>query len=94
MKAGGTSSFTKSASSELRLMVKIKDTDVKYPNYTPQMGRSGNNNVLMAGNDKTLLHPAKVLWVKTTAPDNQSVSDSGFDTVAKSDLAFKTTTKC
>lgn len=94
MKAGGTSSFTKSASSELRLMVKIKDADVKYPNYTPQMGKSGNNNVLRAGNDKTLLHPAKVLWVKTTAPDNQSVSDSGFDTVAKSDLAFKTTTKC
>ena len=70
------------------------DSDTKYPNYTPQMGKSGNNNVLRAGNDKTLLHPAKVLWVKTTAPDNQSVSDSGFDTVAKSDLAFKTTTKC
>ena len=67
------------------------DYDVQYPNYTPQMGKSGNNNVLRAGNDKTLLHPAKVLWVKTTAPDNQSVSNSGYDTVASSDLAFKTT---
>ena len=47
------------------------DFDTKYPNYTPQMGRSGNNNVLMAGNDKTLVHPNQVLWVKTTAPDNQ-----------------------
>lgn len=84
--------FGESASSELRLMVKIKDTDVKYPNYTPQMGRGGNNNVLRAGNDKTLLHPNQVLWVKTTAPDNQAVYDSGYDTVAKSDLAFKTTT--
>ena len=83
--------FSESASLELRLMIKTKDTDVKYPNYTPQMGKSGNNNVLRAGNDKTLLHPAKVLWVKTTAPDNQSVSNSGYDTVASSDLAFKTT---
>lgn len=68
------------------------DFDIKYPNYTPQMGRSGNNNVLMAGNDKTLVHPNQVLWVKTTAPDNQAIYDSGYDTVAKSDLAFKTTT--
>ena len=67
------------------------DSDIKYPYFTPQVGKSKNNDVLRAGTASTLLHPANVLWVKTSAPDNQSVHDSGYNTVAKSDLAFKTT---
>lgn len=67
------------------------DYDVKYPNYTPQVGKANNNDVLRSGTASTLLHPNKVLWVKTSAPDNQSVTNSGYNTVAKSDLNFKTT---
>lgn len=63
------------------------DTDVKYPNYTPQTSKS--NDVLKAGVDSTL-NPVDVLWVKTSSPDNQSITNSGYDTVSSSDLKYKT----
>lgn len=75
------------ASSGDHLHVEV-DTDVKYPNYTPQTSKS--NDVLKAGTDSTI-NPVSAFWVKTTAPDNQSVTNSGYDTVAASDLNYKTT---
>ena len=67
------------------------DNDVLFPNYTPQTSKS--NEVLKKGIDTTL-NPVNVLWCKTTAPDNQSVVSSGYDTVSSIDLNYKTTTKC
>lgn len=74
------------ASSGAHLHIEI-DTDVKYPNYTPQTGKS--NDVLKAGSDSTI-NPVTALWVKKTSPDNQSVTNAGYDTVASSDLQYKT----
>ena len=74
------------ASSGAHLHIEI-DTDVKYPNYTPQTSKS--NNVLKAGSDSTI-NPVTALWVKKTSPDNQSVTNAGYDTVANSDLQYKT----
>lgn len=74
------------ASSGAHLHIEI-DTDVKYPNYTPQTSKS--NNVLKAGSDSTI-NPVTALWVKKTSPDNQSVTNAGYDTVASSDLQYKT----
>ena len=62
------------------------DTDVKYPNYTPQTSRS--NNVLKSGTDSTI-NPTLALYVKPTKPDYQSVKNSGYDTVASSDLNYQ-----
>ena len=73
------------ASSGAHLHVEV-DRDVKYPNYTPQTSKS--NAVLKAGTDSTL-DPTLVLWVKTSAPDNQLVCNSGYDTLSSSDLAYK-----
>lgn len=75
------------ASSGAHLHVEV-DTDVKYPNYTPQTSKS--NDVLKSGVDSTI-NPVEAFWIKTTAPDNQSVTNSGYDTVASSDLNYKTT---
>ena len=62
------------------------DTDTKYPNYTPQIGK--NSGVLKAGTDSTI-NPTTALYVKTTSPDNQSVKNSGYNTVASSDLSYQ-----
>ncbi len=62
------------------------DTDTKYPNYTPQIGK--NSGVLKSGTDSTI-NPTLALYVKSTAPDYQSVKNSGYDTVASADLQFK-----
>lgn len=62
------------------------DTDTKYPNYTPQLGK--NSGVLKSGVDSTI-NPTLALYVKSTAPDYQSVKNSGYNTVASSDLQFK-----
>ena len=62
------------------------DTDTKYPNYTPQIGK--NSGVLKSGTDSTI-NPTTALYVKTTSPDNQSVKNSGYNTVASTDLQFK-----
>lgn len=73
------------SSSGAHLHIEI-DTDTKYPNYTPQTSKS--NEVLKSGTDSTI-HPAKALYIKGTAPDNQSVKNSGYDTVATVDTQFK-----
>ena len=62
------------------------DTDIKYPNYTPQIAK--NSGILKAGTDSTL-NPAIVFFAKASSPDWQEVFDSGYDTVASSDLAYK-----
>ena len=74
------------ASSGAHLHIEI-DTDVKYPNYSPQTSKS--NDVLKAGTDSTI-NPTLALWVKPSSPDNQSVKNSGYDTVASSDLNYQT----
>ena len=66
------------------------DTDVNYPNYTPQISTSSSNSVLKKGIASTMLNPVDVLWVKTSRPDYQSVVSSGYNTVAKSDVNYKT----
>ena len=63
------------------------DTDIKYPNYTPQIAK--NSGILKAGTDSTL-NPAIVFFAKASSPDWQEVFNSGYDTVASSDLAYKT----
>lgn len=63
------------------------DTDTKYPNYTPQTSKS--NDVLKSGIDSTI-NPILVLWVKKSAPDYQSVTNAGYNTVANSDLQYHT----
>ena len=65
------------------------DTDVNYPNYTPQIASSSSNSVLKKGIASTMLNPTQVLYVKKTRPDYQSVVSSGYNTVAKSDLNYK-----
>ena len=67
------------------------DTDVKYPNYTPQIASGASNSVLKKGVATTMLNPTSVLWVKTTRPDYQQVVSSGFNTVSKSDVNYKMT---
>lgn len=73
------------ASSGAHLHIEI-DTDIKYSNYTPQTSRS--NEVLKSGIDSTL-NPVKVLWCKTSAPDNQSVTGAGYNTLVAADLLYK-----
>ena len=73
------------ASSGAHLHIEI-DTDTKYPNYTPQISK--DNGVLKRGTDSTI-NPTLALYVKSTAPDYQSVKNSGYDTVAASDLNYK-----
>lgn len=62
------------------------DTDAKYPNYTPQIAR--NSGILKAGIDSTI-NPAIVFFAKASSPDWQAVTNSGYDTVLSSDLAYK-----
>lgn len=74
------------ASSGAHLHIEI-DTDVKYPNYSPQCSKKWDNDVLKSGVDSTI-NPTLALWVKPTSPDYQSVKNSGYDTVASSDLNY------
>lgn len=62
------------------------DSDTKYPNYTPQTSRS--NSVLKSGYDSTL-NPVNILWCKTSAPDNQFVTNARYNTVGLKDLKYK-----
>ena len=62
------------------------DTDVNYPTYSPTLGTS--SNIIKAGTD-SVLNPADVMHIKSTAPDNQSVAGtSNSDCWASSDLSF------
>ena len=64
------------------------DTDVNYPTYSPTLGK--NSNIIKAGTD-SVLNPADVMFVKKSAPDNQSVvGASNSDCWTNSDLAFPT----
>lgn len=47
------------------------DTDCEYPEYTPTLSR--NSSICKAGTDTTL-NPMKVFHIKTSAPDNQTLS--------------------
>lgn len=47
------------------------DTDCDYPTYTPSL--SGNATICKAGVDTTL-NPMKVFYLKTTAPDSQTMA--------------------
>lgn len=67
------------------------DKDVNYPNYTPQIASGSSNSVLKKGVASTMLNPISVLWVKTTRPDYQQVVSSGYNTVSKADINYKTT---
>lgn len=62
------------------------DKDTRYFDYTPQISR--DSGVLKKGTDTTL-NPSICLYVKTTAPDSQSIKNSGYDTVAQSDYKLK-----
>lgn len=74
------------SSSGAHLHVEV-DTDVKYPNYTPQTSKS--NAVLKSGVDSTL-NPVDVFWAKASSPDWQEISNAGYDTVSSADLRYKT----
>ena len=65
------------------------DTDVNYPNYTPQISSGASNSVLKKGIASTMLDPVNVLWVKTSRPDYQSVVSSGYNTVSKGATNYK-----
>ena len=65
------------------------DTDVNYPNYTPQISAGASNSVLKKGIASTMLNPRDVLWVKTSRPDYQSVVSSGYNTVGKGEVNYK-----
>ena len=65
------------------------DTDVNYPNYTPQIASVSSNEVLKKGVASTMLNPVEVLWVKKTRPDYQSVVSSGYNTISKGDVNYK-----
>ena len=62
------------------------DTDLNYPLYTPTIG--SNSNILKTGTD-SMLHPANVMFVKTSSPDYQTISgSSGSNCWISSDLSF------
>ena len=65
------------------------DSDIDYPNYTPQVSSRHDNSVLRKGIASTVLNPVSVLWIKESRPDYQIVVNSGYNTVSKSDLDYK-----
>ena len=73
------------ASSGAHLHIEI-DVDVSFPCHTPQIAK--NSGVLKAGTDSTI-NPTTCLYVKTSSPDNQSITNSGYDTVTSSDLNYQ-----
>ncbi len=48
------------------------DTDTKYYNYEP--GLKSSSNIIKKGNDKTVINPMSLFHIKTTSPENQSVT--------------------
>lgn len=63
------------------------DSDCKYPCHSPSF--AGNTSIIKAGTDTTL-NPNKVLWVKKTAPDYQSiVGSSSSDCYTSADIDVK-----
>lgn len=50
------------------------DKDVKYPNFSP----TGNGTIIKGGTDTTI-NPVSVLFVKTTAPDSQSITGQSYN---------------
>ena len=73
------------ASSGAHLHLEI-DTDTLYPVYTPQISK--DSGVLKRGTDSTI-NPTLCLYVKTTAPDYQSIANSGYNTLTSTDLNYK-----
>lgn len=73
------------ASSGAHLHLEI-DTDTLYPVYTPQISK--DSGVLKRGTDSTI-NPTLCLYVKTTAPDYQSITNSGYNTLTSTDLNYK-----
>lgn len=73
------------ASSGAHLHLEV-DTDILYPCHTPQISK--NSGVLKRGTDSTI-NPVECLYIKTTAPDLQSVSDSGYNTLTSADLSYR-----
>ena len=72
-----------SAGAHLHLEI---DEDTKYYQYTPQIGK--DNGVLKKGTDSTI-NPTKCLYVKTSAPDYQSIMGASYDTLTTSDINYK-----
>lgn len=73
------------ASSGAHLHLEV-DVDTTYYQYTPQISR--DNGVLKRGTDSTI-DPVTCLYVKTSSPDCQSITNSGYDTLTSSDLNYK-----
>lgn len=73
------------ASSGAHLHLEI-DTDTLYPVYTPQISK--DSGVLKRGTDSTI-NPTLCLYVKATAPDYQSITNSGYNTLTSTDLNYK-----
>lgn len=88
----GTIGTTGKYSSGVHLHVEF-DTDTKWPCYTIEL--KNNSNIMKKGSGlDTTIDPAGVLYVKASAPDNQSVSpnesylERGF--ITERDWAFPT----
>ena len=82
-KRGTTGKYSSGVHCHLEL-----DTDTAHPLYVP--GLAGNTSLFKKGIDTTI-HPADVLYVKPTAPDNQRVSNHGLSGwVTEKDLSFPT----
>lgn len=63
------------------------DSDVKYPAYSPSF--AGNTTIIKAGTDTTI-DPVKVLYVKASKPDYQSVIGSAQSNCwTNKDIQFK-----
>ena len=72
-----------SAGAHLHLEI---DIDTKYYQYTPQISK--DNGVLKKGVDSTI-DPITCLYIKGTAPDNQSISIASYNTISSKDLNYK-----
>lgn len=73
------------ASSGAHLHLEV-DTDILYPCHTPQISK--NSGVLKRGTDSTI-DPIKCLYIKTSSPDCQSITHSGYNTLTSSDVNYK-----
>lgn len=82
-KLGNYGNTGASAGDHLHLEI---DEDTKYYQYTPQISR--DNGVLKKGTDSTI-NPTKCLYVKTSAPDYQSIIGANYNTLTTSDINYK-----
>ena len=82
-KLGNYGNTGASAGAHLHLEI---DVDTKYYQYTPQISR--DNGVLKKGVDSTI-DPITCLYIKGTAPDNQSISIASYNTISSKDLNYK-----